>query len=257
MINVLIVSKSINCWKDLINNVISQNEDLKLVAVATNKKEMNKIISKIHIDIILMNVKFSEINKFINSKVISENLNPYSIIFVSDDIIDKNLHSNRYFYEFVKYKENNFKDIISATNTLANIKINPTLLNSKKDIFEDIIRGKINNELKYLGYNPSYIGTKYLIEAIYILYNSDNYYNNNLEKDIYPIIARKYNKSINNIKCNIINSTNAMYFDSEEEKLMNYLKEYSLPKPGPKKIILSILETIKHNEMIDKNLIKQ
>lgn len=245
MINILIVSKSINCWKDLINNVISKNEELKLVGVATSKKEMNKIISKIHVDIILLNVKLSEINKYINTKIIAENINPYSIIFVSDDIIDKNQCSNKYIYEYIKYEENNFKELIYATNTLANIQINPKLLTTKKDILEDIIKGKIKNELKYLGYNSSYIGTKYLIEVIYILYNSNNYYNNNLEKDIYPLLARKYNKTINNIKCNITNATNAMYFDSEEEKLMNYLKEFSLSKPGAKKIIISILENIK------------
>lgn len=245
MINVLVISKSINCWKDLINNVVSQNKNLKLVGIASNKKEMKNIISKIHIDIILMNVKEFEINKYINTKSIKENINPYSIIYISDEIIDENKYQNKLIYECVKYKEKSFKDIICSTNALANIKINPKLIDSKKGILEDVIKGKIKRELKYLGYKPSYLGTKYLIEVIYILYNSDNYYNNNLEKDIYPILARKYNKTINNIKCNIINATNAMYFDSEEEKLMEYLKEYSLPKPGSKKIILSILEHIK------------
>ena len=46
MINVLIVSKSISCCKNLIYNVISQNEELKLVGVANNKKEMNEVVSK-------------------------------------------------------------------------------------------------------------------------------------------------------------------------------------------------------------------
>lgn len=250
MINVLIVSKSISCCKNLIYNVINENEELKIVGVASNKKEMNNIISKIHIDIILMNVKEFEVNKYINAKSIKENINPYSIIYISDEIIDENKYQNKLIYECVKYKEKSFKDIICSINALANIKINSKLIDPKKDILEDVIKGKIKNELKYLGYKTSYLGTKYLIEVIYILYNSDNYYNNNLEKDIYPILARKYNKTINNIKCNIINATNLMYFDSEEEKLMEYLKEYSLSKPGSKKIILSILEHIKRDDII-------
>lgn len=69
----------------------------------------------------------------------------------------------------------------------------------------------------------------------------------------YTYLARKYNKTINNIKCTIINATNSMYFDNEEEKLMKYLKEYSLPKQGPKQIILSILEHIKQNELINNS----
>lgn len=50
----------------------------------------------------------------------------------------------------------------------------------------------IKEELNYLGYNPKYYGTKYLEEVIYILYNNENI--NNLQKEVYPIIARKYNK---------------------------------------------------------------
>lgn len=244
MINVLVVAKSITCWKDLINNVISQNEELKVVGIASTKKEITKTFSKIHIDIILLNEKNLNLNKILKSNSIKKNISPYSIIIVSDEFIDKDKFNSKYIYECVKYKENNFKDIIYTTNALANIKTNPKLINCEETIVEDVIKGKIKNELKYLGYNPSYIGTKYLIDVIYILYCSDNYYNNNLEKDVYPILARKYNRSINNIKCNIINSTNSMYYDGEEERLMNYLKEFSLPKPGPKKIILAILENL-------------
>ena len=56
MINVLIVSKSISCCKNLIYNVINQNEELKIVGVATNKKEMNKVVSEINVDIILQSI---------------------------------------------------------------------------------------------------------------------------------------------------------------------------------------------------------
>ena len=78
-----------------------------------------------------------------------------------------------------------------------------------------------------------------------MLYNWENYYDSNLEKDIYPTIAHKYHKSVNNIKCNIVNSTNAMYFDCEEKRLMGYLNECCTLKPGPKRIIIAILERIK------------
>lgn len=244
MINVLIVSKSISCCKNLIYNVISQNEELKLVGVANNKKEMNEVVSKINVDIILMNVKQFEINKYINSKVIKENINPYSIIFISDENIEKNKSINKYIYEYANYKADSFEDIICAINNLLKIKITPKFFDSKKDNFEDIIKGKIKNELKYLGYNFYYKGTKYLIDAIYILYNIKDYYNKILKRDVYPIISEKYNTSINNVKCNIRNATDIMFFDCNEDRLIEYLKEGSLSKIGAKKIILSVLEHI-------------
>ena len=41
-------------------------------------------------------------------------------------------------------------------------------------------------------------------------------------QDIYPIIARKYNKKIGSIKSNVIRATEAMYYNCEE----NTIKEY-------------------------------
>lgn len=245
MINVLIVSKSISCCKNLIYNVINQNEELKIVGVATNKKEMNKVVSEINVDIILMNVKQLEINEYTNSKVIKENVKPCSIIVISDENIKQNKCINKYIYEYANYKADSFEDIIRTINNLVNIKITPKFLDSKKENFEDIIKEKIKKELKYLGYNFYYKGTKYLVDAIYILYNMKDYYNKILKRDIYPIISKKYNTSINNIKCNIRNATDIMFFDCNEYRLMEYLKECSLSKIGAKKVILAILDHIK------------
>lgn len=245
MINVLIVSKSISCCKNLIYNVINQNEELKIVGVANNKKEMNKIIEKMNIDIILMDLKSCEVNKYINSKIIEENITPYSIIVLSDENIEKNECINKYIYGYANYKADSFEDIIRTINNLVNIKITSKFFDSKKDNFEDIIKGKIKKELKYLGYNFYYKGTKYLVDAIYILYNIKDYYNKILKRDIYPIISKKYNTSINNIKCNIRNATDIMFFDCNEHRLMEYLKECSLSKIGAKKVILAVLDHIK------------
>ena len=84
-----------------------------------------------------------------------------------------------------------------------------------------IVIKAIKDELKYLGYNPKYYGTKYLIDVIYILFKSnDEYYDDNLKKTVYPIIAKKYKRSVLNIKCNIINATDIMVYECEEKKLI-------------------------------------
>lgn len=99
--------------------------------------------------------------------------------------------------------------------------------------------------MKEIEFNFSYDGTKYLLEAIYILYTLKIYYNFNLEKDVYLIISDKYGISPHNIKNNIVNATDKMYYDCDEEKLENYIADYDDSKPGPKRIIKAVLRRVK------------
>ena len=55
-----------------------------------------------------------------------------------------------------------------------------------------LYRDAILNEMRYLYYNFSRKGTKYIIEGIEIIANNKEDIIN-LKKDLYPIIARKYN----------------------------------------------------------------
>ncbi len=122
--------------------------------------------------------------------------------------------------------------------------LNNKFLINKDFLFEENIKNKIRDELKKLEYNFSYIGTKYLLDSIYILYCIKIYYNFSLEKDIYPVIANKYGESANNIKCNIVNATDKMFFDCDEKTLRKYLEDYSNSKPDPKKVIRAVIKNI-------------
>lgn len=110
-------------------------------------------------------------------------------------------------------------------------------------IINEQIQNNIKHELSYLGYNPNNYGTLYIMEAIYILYINinNNNFNCNLIRNVYPIIAKKYNKTIINIQSNITNATNSMVCECEEEKLLKYLGYYSFSKPGSKRIIETVL----------------
>ncbi len=112
-------------------------------------------------------------------------------------------------------------------------------------IEEELLKDKIKQELKKLNYNFSYKGTIYLLETIYTLYILDLSSDCNLKKNIYPIVAKKFNSCANNVKCNITNSTDKMCYDCDEKKLLQYLGDYKFLKPGPKRIIFSILNRIK------------
>lgn len=110
------------------------------------------------------------------------------------------------------------------------------------------VNEKIKEELNYLGYNFKYYGTMYILEVIQILYDRYNGEVGYLEKTIYPIVAKNHNKTVNNIKCNIVNATDIMICECEESKLIKYLGYYNFSKPGPKKIIEAILNKIKYIE---------
>lgn len=116
------------------------------------------------------------------------------------------------------------------------------IMNDKYNEIE--IKSKIEKELKKLEYNFSYKGTIYLVDAIYVLYNLGNLKDCNLGEEVYPVVAEHFNTVANNIKCNITNSTDKMFYDCEEKVLRAYLKEFSFTKPGPKKIMEAVLKRI-------------
>lgn len=234
MISIIIVEDNLKYCEKLINTVIAKNNDLKLVGIVNNSEAFLDKVSKNAIDIILINynilkdLRTSNINLYKKSIILLFNKKDFTPI-----VLD-----NPYIYNYISEKEN-FNEITKMINALILLKTHSTCMENKS-----LIYNKIKKELSYLGYNPSYNGTTYICETIYILYTLNNYFDNDLEKDIYPIIANKYHKTVNNIKCNIINATNIMYFDCTEDKLLKYLGDYSLSKPGPKRIIFAILEKI-------------
>lgn len=115
---------------------------------------------------------------------------------------------------------------------------------SDKNKLKKIIINKICDELRRLKYNFSYIGTKYFVEAIYILYVLQKKHNCNFEKEIYPLIEKKYENSANNIKCSIAYATDKMFYDCDEEFLKEYIGEFYYSKPGPKTIAFAIIKRI-------------
>ena len=93
------------------------------------------------------------------------------------------------------------KETINILNTDNNIDV--ILLDYKMPFYNgNQVVNKIINELFYLNYDISQRGTQYLVSTIeYICLNND--YINNLEKYVYPIIAKFYNATPNNVKCRI------------------------------------------------------
>lgn len=108
----------------------------------------------------------------------------------------------------------------------------------------DNIKNKIIKELVFLGYDLSHKGTKYLVDSIQYIILNPNQYNDNLEKDVYPVIAKRYNNSAKNIKANIIRANDVMYSECELERLKKYFKFDKDTKPKVKTVIYTVMNNI-------------
>lgn len=105
-------------------------------------------------------------------------------------------------------------------------------------------RNKIIQELQYLNYNLKYNGTRYLAETILELHNKKEFFYDNLSRNIYPVIAKKYQKTVNNIKCNITQATKIMYYDCNQDILDNYFGINYNSQPKVKEVIFQVLNKI-------------
>ncbi len=219
MINILLIDTDINYIKKLIS-LLSSYDNMRISAFITSENEIKNDVNKYYFDIILLDFN------------LKNSLEKYLLEY--KDIVIFNMSK-----EDSKIEKDNIPCIYKTSS------INE-LNNNIMKIIENIrnIREDIKNELKYLGYSPNYYGTKYLIEAIYILYMNGIDNGDNLKKQVYPIISKKYHKSIQNIRCNIINSTDVMVCECEEQKLIQYLGYYYYVKPGPKKIIEAVINKL-------------
>ena len=233
MLNLLIIDKDINSSMYLLNYISENSYQVRVHSIASNLAEGIKILNTGLIDITLIN---DDINSIIhNLHTISNSFfEKYrkSIIVLSKNV--DNVSSDSYVYEYVSSTE----DI-----SMIFLKISEIAKNKIAELNNSILLSKIYEELKYIGYNPSYYGARYLAESIALIYN--NYDSSeNLNKNIYPVIAKKHNKTVNTIKGDIRSATNSMFYECDETRLKNYFNFYTVSKPKPKLVIYTVLNKL-------------
>ena len=158
-------------------------------------------------------------------------------------LLDKNIDNYKYLNDCIKlYSYENRLIIINNDVSSCVNKIKSFIFPSLKN--DDTLKQLINTELKNLNFNFSYLGTRYLSDAIYEAYYRCKDFDINLNTDIYPILSKKYNKSINNIKSNIYYSANMMYYDTEANQLGKSIGLNIDFKPKLRDIMVSILQKI-------------
>ncbi len=232
MVNILLVEEDKNYSINILNCINLKNTNLKIASIVTNIKDIAPILTQNNIDIILVDINKSNYKEFIMSDY---DYNVLIILLVEDNCITPELINNSYILGIIS-KTDDFNKINYNINNLINKKQQNEIL------IEDMIKKRIINELNYLGYDFLHKGSKYLVESIYITYTLDSNYEYNLEKDIYPKVAKKYNQTWNNIKSAIRYATDMMYYNNKESKLNEYLKDYNFSKFGVSVVILAILK---------------
>lgn len=241
MYNILIAEDNTNQSHILINCISKEIENIRLSSIASTGEETISMIENQTADIILLDLKLADhvtgidiINYISNNNLIKYKK---SIIIYSGqiDLLNKVI-SNSYIYSYIE-KNRGMDALIKKIKELVEEK---TSMQYEKRIME-----KLKQELEKLKFDFSHNGTRYFLECIYEIYISNDYDNINLNNNIYPIIARKHNKSVNNIKCNITQAYIRMYYNCSKKYLEKYLNLYiGEKKPKTKDLIIGILNKI-------------
>lgn len=247
MLNILIADDNIDYARNLMNYINKTDDNIRVYYISANGKETLNILNTENcIDIILLDLKMPYLSGVDIIKSLSlEQIKKYSksFIIISGELllINKVREINPTVIYKILPKSLDFSCISNCVNELISQKVS----NEKaKSIRENIAR-----ELLSIGYSFSHIGTQYLIDIIEMLYICGTQFIKNLNKFVYPIIAKRYNQTNNNIKISIIRATESMYYNCDEKELMNYFNLNTITKPNIKTVINSVLLKVTNSYM--------
>ena len=199
MIKVLIVDNNLNYAQKILNEVLSKIPEINVKYIVTTVHETIEVLRKEEITLILLSSQLQDGTSFDVIKQIK------AMNFISEPdiiMISENMHT---YNQSVKNQP-----ICVKTQTGKNIQktIQNYVYTRKNENEKKQIKDKIISEIKNIGYNFKYIGTIYIIESILYIYMSNNLeLLDNLENNVYKYVAFKYQKSLNNIKTNIVKAT--------------------------------------------------
>ena len=216
MQNLLIIEDNLIYSHFLVNSICKELNNIRLYSIVDTGKKALEILKKEKIDIIILDLKLPDISGIdIINYIEGNNLSQYyaSIIVLTNEIDLLNQVINKKSVFTYSSKIDNIDSFIDKVRELSKEKQDISLKNSIKE--------KISSELEYLGFDFSYIGTRYLYDCIYECYLSDTLYNINFSKHIYPILAKKYNKSQVLIKANIFQMLNFTLFQPDNRNYIN------------------------------------
>lgn len=245
MLNLLIADDNIEYVKKISNSILYNNEQIRLVKIASNVNETIQYVKECKIDLILLNfiMPYNNGIKILEEiKELDDYNNKPKVIVASADMELTFKIKNE--YDVLEVIDKNYE----TDKTINIINKSVKYLEQTKEKYDKIVY----KELQKLKYNVKHKGTKYIFEAILYIINNNEYENVliNLEKKVYPAIACKFNKTTENIKNNIVKATNNMYNECSIEYLMKYFDYECDKKPTPKMVITTIINKL----LLEKNI---
>ena len=227
MNKVLIYSNDLSFLKGL-NNYISNIKNLE-IQMCTSLSLLKENLEKI--SYILVIIDTNNDMEAINYKYLSNlQINNIVLLYDSLDNIEESVIEDKKFILKERRLEN-VKALLSYDTSDENDSF--LVLYTKK---------RILNEIKGLKFEVTNIGVQYLIDCILLIKCNDALYN--LEKDIYPIVAKKYNVTSNKVKWNIYSCINNMSRNNSMERINRYLGFSYNRTPTPKVLIFTIVNKI-------------
>lgn len=238
MTNILIADDNFSYARNLMYYINTTSKNARVCVIAINGKETVDILNKMNnIDIVLLDLKMPVFNGIEVIKMLSvEQINKYKqsfIIISGENSLMKNEVLNKDIIYKILPKTLNMSQIVTQIDNLIKEKED----NKNTDNLEQ----KIMDELLYLGCDISHKGTKYLADIINMVFIRGEKLTENLNKYVYPVIAKRYNQSINNIKCNVIRAIETMYYNCKEQELIDYFLLQDISKPSVKTVINMVL----------------
>ncbi len=236
MYNLMIIERNPKELDKIVNSICDKFQNIRVCHISYDDKKVLNILEKNIIDFILLDCKTNEINdlKFVNY-IQNKKLEQYkkSIIVKLDKTINLNdFNENRYIFSYTSDINTMYKDIRKL------------VLEQKETYNHKRIKNKIKEQLTYLSYNYSYSGTRYIEETILEIYKDRYNFDGNLSKNIYPIIAKKHNKTVDTIYGNIKQTTNYMLLECNKNRIMDYLGYGDYVKPKIQDIIFAIVNKL-------------
>lgn len=232
MLNVLIADDNKSFDIAMTNAILEANFNLiQVLGIATNGLKAYEKIKNLHPDIVILDIKMPIMNgtDLIN-KLVEEEIKLPKIILVSSYLED--------------LKKTNVTKFVSRT--LPKPFKFETLNKYIKELIEEDAEGILNNDimdiLSKFDFNVRSVGYSYLVDCIKICLKETNYLNN-LEKNLYPYIAKRHNVSNPlKIKWSIEKTLNSMYRYTEFETLQIYFP--NMKKIPPKFFIKTVVNLL-------------
>lgn len=190
MFKLILLNQNLESIKVLCNCILNEIPDVQLSGICTSIEEFDELFTKVNPDIILMNYSDYISSKYSNKSEFKK----LRIIF----------------YDTPHKSKNSSKQVfISTRASLTEIKNSISKLVANENI--RLVRKKIIKWLEAFQFDFKLIGTTYLVECILYCYeNKSDYVFENLEKNVYPQVAKICHNSLKHVKWSVTRAVKNM-----------------------------------------------